>query len=97
MSDIKINNDYTIKSDKYQWIVESFRDGLSKKDKQPIRSKSETYYGTLLQACQWILNDSAKECDSVQALVNKLEETHRLLSEQIATPLRENKVDKHES
>ena len=80
--DIRINDDYIIKADKYQWIVQSYRDGLSK-NKQPIRTKRETYHGTLLQACQWILNDSAKSCDSVQELVNKIEETHNLLREQI--------------
>lgn len=68
---IKINDNFEITSDKYQWILTQWSDGIGKKGEnkgKPIRVKRESYYGRVDQACNEIVNREAKNCETLAEL-----------------------------
>lgn len=80
---IKINEDYTIKADRYNWIVITSYNGKDRGGNLK-RQTRENYHPTLLRACQWIVDDSVKKCESVKKLIDKIEETQKILIDKIS-------------
>ena len=65
---ITINDDYQITSDKYNWVLLHWSDGVGKKGEnkgKPIRVKRESYFGSIYQVCAEIMNREAKKVESL--------------------------------
>ena len=68
---IKISSRFEIHRDAYGWTLVDWRDGTGKKG-QAIRTKRESYYANLTQACDEILDRSAGDCSSVAAILEAI-------------------------
>ena len=74
---IKLDENYTIDSDNYNWILryEKTYEGKDK-DGNPKEqtSTNETFHGSLKQCILEYINETGKWCDSLIAILDKLNE-----------------------
>ena len=73
---IKINEEYSLDSDRYQWIL--------------IKGNAKTYYGNLSQVVRRLLNDSAKGCSNLIEVADRVEQMSQVLGKQLK-PITEEK------
>ena len=65
---IKINDEFSMDRDKYQWIL--YQSYLGKdRDGNPKTHTRETYYSKLDQIAGAIIDKSAKRCETIEELV----------------------------
>lgn len=69
---MKINKDFEISCDAYQWTVTQWSDGMNKKTSKPTRSAKKTFHGNIVQACEQVLFKSAKNINSVSEIVSAI-------------------------
>ena len=73
---IKINDDFEMYRDKYQWILMHWTDGVGKKGEnkgKTIRVKSESYHGSIEQTCRVILDREIGKCETLADIPKYLE------------------------
>lgn len=73
---VKINDDYDIKRDKFQWILTHWTDGVGKAGDnkgKPIRVKRESFHASVTQICREILDRELGNCETVADMRNLLE------------------------
>ena len=70
---IEVNDRYSLKRDKDQWILIEKREGISKKTKEPIIAESQIYHGTLVQALCQIYERSGEHCEISKGLMLAIE------------------------
>ena len=68
---IKINDQFSVERDKYQWLLHDTKDGISKKG-EPIKVTRTTYHPKLEQCCSKISERMMGECESVQEIKKAL-------------------------
>ena len=66
---MKINDDFEMKRDNYQWILTHWKDGIKPKTKEPTRTPRITYHATIEQVASVIVERTAGECGSLQEIV----------------------------
>ena len=69
---IKINNDFSYEIDKYNWVLFEFYDGVDKNGDFK-RNERRTYYGTLSQMLNAILDKSLKGCDGLERVIKTID------------------------
>ena len=71
---IKFNDRFTAERDKYQWILKEHYMGKAVKDKPAKMQCKESYYGTLRQVCNAVIDRSAGDCESLGEVITMLDE-----------------------
>jgi hypothetical protein len=79
---IEIANKYRLTSDKYQWILSEKRIGHDKNGVEKIQW-DKTYYPRLEQVCMAILDREAKDCDTAEEIIFKLNGAVNILVDKI--------------
>ena len=79
---IEIANKYRITSDKYQWILQEKRIGHDKNGAEKIHWDN-AYYPRLEQVCMAVLDREAKDCDTAEDIIFKLNGAVNILVEKI--------------
>lgn len=79
---IEIANKYRLTNDKYQWILSEKRVGRDKNGSEKIQW-DKTYYPRLENVCMAILDREAKDCDTVEQIIFKLNGAVNILVEKI--------------
>jgi len=69
---IRINDQFSVERDKYQWLLHETKDGMSKLG-EPIKVTRTTYHAKLKQCCNEISERMMGECESVQEILAMLE------------------------
>lgn len=88
MKTIKINDDYSIARDTNCWHVTETKPGTSK-DGDPILTKRTLYHGTLEQACRSIIDRSAGRCESLEQILDMLDDSVAFLTSHAESLFRE--------
>ena len=73
---MKINDDFEMRRDKYQWILTHWTDGVGKKGDnkgKPIRVKRETYHPNIDQVCREVLDRELGKCETLADIPKYLE------------------------
>lgn len=65
---IRLNKEWGLKSDKYQWILYNIKPGKSKKG-EDIEVKKETFHRNLDQVSRKIVQQSGVGCESLDGLI----------------------------
>jgi len=68
---IKINDQFSVERDKYQWLLHETKDGMSKLG-EPIKVTRTTYHAKLKQCCNEVSERMMGECESVQEIKKAL-------------------------
>ena len=76
---IKINDNYSVTSDRYQWVLTEYRKGHDKDGNDKTHTK-QTYHRTLEQVAKYVCEQSIKPCESFVDMMN----TYRSTGETIA-------------
>ena len=71
---IKINKDYSIEQQTHQCVVSLHGAGKNKQG-DTIDTVKCTYHGTLLQACQFIVNNSSIGCSTAKEVIEAIKES----------------------
>ena len=74
---IKLDENYTIDSDAYNWILRYERTYLGKdKEGKPKEQTAieESYHASFKQCILKYIDEASKECDSLNAILDKLSE-----------------------
>ena len=67
---IEINERFSIDRDKYQWILDDYgTPRYNEKTGNLVRSANRTYYGSLEQVANKILDRLSGECESLEEIV----------------------------
>ncbi len=76
---MKINEDFEVERDAYQWILTQWRDGINPKTKEPTRSKRQTYHATLEQVCGVIVERQCGQCESLSEIIALMKDVKQAL------------------
>ena len=78
---IKLDEYYRIEADVSSWslIYEQESEELNDKG-NPILSRKQSWHGTLPAALMWYVSETLKSCDSIDAVLNKLEDLEKRLT-----------------
>ena len=68
-SKIKINNDIYLSSDRNNWIVTIFKEGVNPKTKEPTRTSRDKYFATLLSALNYLLSEEPKKAKTISDVI----------------------------
>lgn len=79
---MRLNKRFGIRCDKYNWILDIYREGKDK-DGNPKEQKTEQFFGQLEHVAGYILNVLGESCESLDDLIElytiKKEELTELL------------------
>ncbi len=76
---MKLNDKYTVTSDKYQWILTETYEGKSKDGDAKAQTR-QTYHGTLEQVLNVILDRESKGCETIECLKQTIVDTQSTLA-----------------
>jgi len=76
---IKLNENWALKADKYCWILENHYIGKNKKTGEPKPQVNTTYHGTLEQVAHKLLDAEVKECESIEAMYDKIDSLSKVI------------------
>lgn len=79
---IKVNDRFSFYRDKYQWVLIDLRPSEHKWCKSGS-IKEESYHSTLKQIAHVVLDRSAGECETMDSLLNFLENAQDIVTEKI--------------
>ena len=68
---IKVNDDFEIRTDPYNWILDEWFDGKDKEGNLR-RQKRTTFHANLEQICGVIIDRSASKCESLDEIIHLL-------------------------
>ena len=75
---IRVNDDFFLVPDSYNWTVEHWRSGESKREPgKKTRRAIYKHYSTLEQACMYILNETPKKEDTISDVIFAISESKR--------------------
>ena len=80
---IRINEDFEFERYTYGWTLHWYQDGLNKKTKQRTRNSTQTYYSTLDQLCQSVIDKSAGGAVDINGVVSAINNASAELSKAI--------------
>ena len=66
---IKLNDEFSLEKDKYQWILIRNFIGFNKRTKEATESSEQTYHRTLEQVSAYVLEQSGKVSESLEGVV----------------------------
>jgi len=69
---IKINNQFSITGDSYNWVVQEWYDGKDKNGNHK-RQHKDSYYSSLSHALKIISEKSLLGCESAEEILDRLE------------------------
>ena len=70
---IKINEDFEFERADQCWELHQWRDGTNPKTKEPTRTKTTTYHGSVAQVCRAVIDREAGAADSLQSLQDTIQ------------------------
>jgi hypothetical protein len=80
---MRINENWSIVEDTCSWNVQEITHGINKKTKMPGNAVDQTYHGTLLQACHYVLDSMPKSYSEnhrdVRGLANEIIKSRKLI------------------
>ena len=79
-----INNRFSVRRDRYCWILSEWIDGLTRKE-LPKKSERKTFHANLKQVADAMVDRTMGEADSLQAIIPTVEK----LRDEIAAMLEE--------
>lgn len=79
---MKLNEDFDLKHDGSCWVLEKNQvtENISKKTGKPIVSSDKWYYPSIKQALRKFVNESLVEVNSVNLLLERLDEVEETIS-----------------
>jgi len=80
---IKIGTKYEISKDRYQFILTENVEGVSKKDKNKIITKKQTYHASLLQIANKIAFDATEDAASLAEHHEQIERLTKQIADTI--------------
>jgi len=81
---IELSEEWKLRNDKYQWILENHYLGFNRKTKEVVAAKNETYHHNLNQVANKLFNEEAKkEAETVEGIYEKMEELSIKLTNQL--------------
>jgi hypothetical protein len=66
---IKLNDQFEIHRDSYNWILVEWRDGFNK-DGEPTITGKNSYHPNLKMISRYLLDEQAKDCESLQEIID---------------------------
>ena len=70
---IELSEEWKLRSDKNQWILEHHYLGFNKKTNEVVAATDQNYHRTLEQVAKYLLNQDAKEAETVQGIYDRIE------------------------
>ena len=70
---IELSEEWKLRSDQYQWTLEHHYLGFNRKTKEVVAASDQSYHRTLQQVAKYLLNQDAKEAETVQGLYDRME------------------------
>jgi len=69
---IKINKDFSVSHDPYNWTLVQFRDAVNKVTGEKYRKEHPTYYPTLEKTCVAFIDKSCKEAKDIDNVLDTI-------------------------
>lgn len=76
---MKLTEKYSIKRDKYQWVLEELREGFNPKTKEPTLTPRLTYHSNLQAILKYCLEIEGGNCESIEELITLLTKAHKMI------------------
>ena len=69
---VKINDDFSVSHDPYNWTLIHFRDAVNKTTGEKCKREFPTYYPTLEKTCTAFIDKSCKGAKSVEEVLDTI-------------------------
>ena len=80
---IKINDEFSMDRDKYQWILHQTYMGRNKITGEPKPQSRQTYYSRIDQIAKAIIDKSLKRCDTAEDILSYLSSAEAIVTKDL--------------